>query len=131
MKNSSNKLLLKLLAIVASSTALLMTSFEIVKQYIHSDISIWESHVLTIVFTTVVAIGVTYWVLKKHHSLLRILSGFIPICAYCKKIRDEKGNWITFESYIGERSEATFTHSICPECSDKAIEEVRKMKSRM
>lgn len=131
MKNSSTKLLVKLLAIVALSTAFLMSSFEIVKQYLHSDISIWESHALTIIFTTVVAIGITYWALKKHHSLLRILSGFIPICAYCKKIRDEKGNWITFESYIGERSEAKFTHSICTECSDKVLEEARKIKSRM
>jgi len=48
---------------------------------------------------------------------VKTLSGLLPICAYCKKIRDDKGKWNQFELYIRERSTANFTHSICPECA--------------
>jgi len=43
----------------------------------------------------------------------------IPICANCKKIRDDKGYWEQIETYIQERTSATFTHGICPECARK------------
>jgi len=48
---------------------------------------------------------------------LKVLSGFLPICANCKKIRDENGDWNQLETYIREHSEAEFSHGICPECS--------------
>lgn len=44
------------------------------------------------------------------------LSGLLPICAHCKKIRDDDGEWTQIEQYIHERSEADFTHGICPDC---------------
>lgn len=47
---------------------------------------------------------------------VRTLSGFLPICASCKKIRDDKGYWNQIESYIQNHSEAEFSHSICPDC---------------
>ena len=47
------------------------------------------------------------------------LSGFLPICSFCKKIRDDKGYWQQIERYITERSEAEFSHSMCPECMDE------------
>jgi two-component system, response regulator PdtaR len=47
---------------------------------------------------------------------VKLLSGLLPICANCKKIRDDNGYWATVERYISEHSQATFTHSICPEC---------------
>ncbi len=50
---------------------------------------------------------------------IRTLSGFIPICASCKKIRDDKGFWSQVEEYIQERSDAQFSHSICPDCVEK------------
>ncbi|MCP3874819.1 MAG: hypothetical protein GY699_16910 [Desulfobacteraceae bacterium] len=43
----------------------------------------------------------------------------VPICSSCKKIRDDKGYWNNLELFIQEHSEASFTHSICPDCSDK------------
>ncbi len=49
-------------------------------------------------------------------SDVRKLSGLLPICASCKKIRDDNGYWNQLESYIKEHSEAEFSHSICPEC---------------
>lgn len=50
---------------------------------------------------------------------IRTLSGLIPICASCKKIRDDEGFWKQVEIYIAERSDVTFSHGICPECRDK------------
>jgi PAS domain S-box-containing protein len=50
---------------------------------------------------------------------LNILRGIIPICAECKKVRDDTGYWQQVETYVRERSEAEFSHSICPECLEK------------
>ena len=47
------------------------------------------------------------------------LSGLLPICSSCKKIRDDKGYWQQIESYIREHSEAQFSHGICPDCLKK------------
>jgi DNA-binding response OmpR family regulator len=47
---------------------------------------------------------------------VKLLSGLLPICASCKKIRDDKGYWNQVESYVQEHSEATFTHGLCPDC---------------
>lgn len=52
------------------------------------------------------------------------LSGLLPICASCKKIRDEKGQWQQIETYIQNHSEADFSHGICPECSCKLYPEL-------
>ncbi|MDE3244659.1 MAG: transporter substrate-binding domain-containing protein [Acidobacteriota bacterium] len=51
------------------------------------------------------------------------LSGLLPICAKCKKIRDSRGGWQPLESYISAKSEATFSHGICPECSQELYPE--------
>jgi two-component system, sensor histidine kinase and response regulator len=50
---------------------------------------------------------------------IQTLSGLIPICAGCKKIRDDRGFWEQVESYLAKHSDAKFTHGICPECSRK------------
>jgi len=47
------------------------------------------------------------------------LSGLLPICAWCKRIRDDEGNWQQIETYITVHSEADFTHGICPDCARK------------
>ena len=57
--------------------------------------------------------------LHKTLEEVETLSGFLPICASCKKIRDDKGYWKKIEAYIQEHSEAEFSHSICPECTKK------------
>jgi hypothetical protein len=50
---------------------------------------------------------------------VRTLSGLLPICAACKKIRDDTGYWNQIESYISRHSKAEFSHSLCPECARK------------
>ncbi len=57
--------------------------------------------------------------LKKALTNVKQLSGLLPICSSCKKIRDDKGYWNQIEAYIQEHSEAEFSHSICQECAEK------------
>ncbi len=57
--------------------------------------------------------------LLSARSELKILSGLLPICSSCKRIRDEEGSWLGIESYIDEHSEAEFSHGICPDCARK------------
>jgi hypothetical protein len=54
---------------------------------------------------------------------IKTLSGFIPICAWCKKIRTDAEYWQSVEQYISEHSNALFTHGICPECEKKLMDE--------
>jgi PAS domain-containing protein len=65
---------------------------------------------------------------------VKTLQGLIPICASCKKIRDDKGFWNQVEGYISQHTDAKFTHGICPDCAkklygdvyDKMIEDQKK-----
>ena len=57
--------------------------------------------------------------LKHAISEVRTLSGLLPICSSCKKIRDDRGYWTQIESYIRKHSGAEFSHGICPECAKK------------
>jgi PAS domain S-box-containing protein len=57
--------------------------------------------------------------LKSALSKVKLLSGFLPICASCKKIRDDGGYWNQIESYLRDHSEAEFSHGICPDCARK------------
>jgi ligand-binding sensor domain-containing protein len=52
---------------------------------------------------------------------LKVLSGLLPICAWCKKIRDDRGYWSKIEQYLSARTEAQFTHGICPDCTEKML----------
>jgi hypothetical protein len=63
-------------------------------------------------------------------SQVRQLSGMLPICASCKKIRDDRGYWNQIEKYISEHTEALFTHGLCPDCAKKALEEVDQWKKK-
>ncbi len=57
--------------------------------------------------------------LSKAIEEIKVLSGLLPICASCKKIRDDKGYWNQIEAYIQEHTGATFSHSICQDCAKK------------
>lgn len=56
---------------------------------------------------------------------IKTLKGILPICMHCKKIRDDEGYWNQIESYIHARSEAEFSHSICPGCMEEHYPEVQ------
>lgn len=69
-------------------------------------------------------IYLTYRIIKK----LKYLEGFLPVCSFCKKIRIED-EWVQMEKYITEHSEAVFSHSLCPECTEEHYGDIlRKAK---
>lgn len=71
--------------------------------------------------------------LKKALDNVKTLSGLLPICSKCKKIRDDKGYWNNLESYIQAHSDASFSHGMCLECSDELYGKedwYRKMKNK-
>ncbi|HNX30499.1 MAG TPA: response regulator [Holophaga sp.] len=67
--------------------------------------------------------------LRLYEELDR-LRGLIPICAYCKKIRQEQGLWEQMEAYITEHSHALFTHTICPECAKREFGSISRSGPR-
>ncbi|EKD27071.1 MAG: Response regulator receiver protein [uncultured bacterium] len=59
------------------------------------------------------------------------LQGLLPICSYCKKIRDQKNYWHQVESYIASHSEANFSHGFCPDCYDKHVKpQLEKLRNK-
>jgi CHASE3 domain sensor protein len=58
--------------------------------------------------------------LQRALAKVKTLSGFIPICAWCKNVRSDKGYWESVEQYVHNRTDATFSHGICPSCAEKA-----------
>jgi CheY-like chemotaxis protein len=64
--------------------------------------------------------------LEKAFEQIHVLSGIIPICASCKKIRDDAGYWQQVDMYISKHSEAKFTHGFCPECEKKLYAELNE-----
>ena len=64
--------------------------------------------------------------LQKALSEVKALSGLLPVCGSCKKIRDDSGYWNQLEDYIGEHARMSFTHGICPECAKAALLDVNR-----
>lgn len=62
--------------------------------------------------------------LREALSTVKQLSGLLPICANCKRIRDDQGEWSNLERYISARSNAEFSHGICPTCRDELYPEL-------
>lgn len=88
------------------------TSFEQRKGEVIIEVAI----LIIIMIVEIVLISMLY-------QRIRILEGFIPICANCKKIRHEE-NWDQIEKYISDHSLAKFSHSICPDCMKKLYPEL-------
>ncbi len=66
--------------------------------------------------------------LKNLYKRIRLLEGFIPICANCKKIKNTEDHWEQIEQYITKHSLAQFSHGICPDCARKLYPELYKDK---
>ncbi len=60
--------------------------------------------------------------LEEALSRVKTLQGLLPICSYCKKIRDDRNYWQQVEGYISDHSEAQFSHGICPECYTRFVQ---------
>jgi PleD family two-component response regulator len=68
--------------------------------------------------------------LEEALAEIKTLRGFIPICASCKKIRDDEGYWNQLEAYISERTDAVFSHGLCPECAEQARAEMKRLSKK-
>ena len=72
--------------------------------------------------------------LEKALSHIKTLQGFLPICSYCKKIRNDQDYWEQVEGYIAKHSEVVFSHGICPDCYEKyakpQLKQIKQRKSR-
>ena len=66
--------------------------------------------------------------LKDALAKIKTLSAMLPICSYCKKIRDDKGYWDQVDSYISKHTDTVFSHGMCPECAEKAMKEFEEFK---
>ncbi|MFI5355853.1 MAG: PleD family two-component system response regulator [Opitutales bacterium] len=65
----------------------------------------------------------------RYTTQVRVLEEMLPICSYCKKIRDDKNYWQQLEGYINERTGSEFSHSICPDCYQRVVvPELEKLK---
>jgi len=74
----------------------------------------------TIRGAVIVAMALWFARLSEHerelHRHVQTLEGLLPICSFCKSIRNESGEWMRLEAFISERSEAQFSHGFCPSC---------------
>jgi len=62
--------------------------------------------------------------LREAMSKVKLLRGLLPICASCKKIRDDRGQWVQIETFVRDRSDAEFSHSLCPDCGDEMSSDI-------
>jgi len=69
--------------------------------------------------------------LQRTLAEVKTLSGLIPICAWCKNVRNDQGYWQTVELYVHSHSDANFSHSICPNCQEKFKDEIAKAAGGM
>ena len=81
------------------------------------------------IFFIVVTIQILLFI--KLYKRIRVLEGFIPICAKCKKIRNAENQWEQMEKYITQHSLATFSHSICPDCTKQLYSDFYNSKMKM
>lgn len=80
------------------------------------------------IFIFILVMSLQILLLKRLYKRIRMLEGFISICANCKKIKTTKNQWQQIESYISEHSLAKFSHSLCPECAMKLYPDLYKKK---
>jgi K+-sensing histidine kinase KdpD len=106
----------------AAMLAAAVTAFRLVNYFTVEDT---PSNLTSLVMTTVrgcvvLLIGLWFARLADHERELsrrvKILEGLLPICSFCKSIRNERGNWERLETFISRRSEAEFSHGVCPSC---------------
>ncbi len=112
---------------------------DFIGQFLQPNIhEMWMRSSAALILFVLVAFGqymlatqkVTITKLEETLAEVNTLSGLLPICAWCKKLRDDKGYWKSVEEYISAHTGAEFTHGMCPECFEKiAAEGISKENS--
>ncbi len=82
-------------------------------------------HVLLINFeVVVVTVGMAFMLVERLQGRVTALESILPICAYCKKVRDDDNNWTQIECYLSERDSTQFSHGVCPDCEEHLKEDL-------
>lgn len=108
---------------VVNAVSVVVARFWVAVTFENQFIPFWAA-VLNDTIRLVIFLGVVFLLSKiarqKHELEHRVeeLEGILPICSFCKKIRNDEGEWEQFESYVTERSAAQFTHSVCTRCEE-------------
>lgn len=89
--------------------------------FIDQTLYLWS-----VFFYVLAMVCIVLMVSEKMQAEIKTLSGILPICAQCKKVRDDKGYWQQVERYISAHSEAEFSHGLCPDCLAASLEEIRQ-----
>ncbi len=96
----------------------------------------WWSYAIAIAALGAGVTGVVRWRVRQHIRAerelqervtaamadIKTLRGLLPICAWCKKVRDDGGYWNQLEEYVSEHTQAEFSHGICPECRERYLQ---------
>ena len=99
------------------------------------EAALFEATVSAVV-RSVTLLAVSWWIASVGASQralaheVELLEGLLPICSYCKKIRDDEGEWQMLEKYIQERSSATFTHGVCETCLKEELASAPLLRRR-
>lgn len=117
---------------VAGWSLMAWGAYTLVFAFVRVEALVNLAYGLLVGFQVLAAFGLTSMVMDKERRRAEAseeramkLEGLLPTCSYCKKIRDDKGQWHSIESYIEERSEAEFSHGICPDCMARHYPELK------
>ena len=127
LKQTNWKLLLQIGGLIASIILFLIWHNKVLKSKVRQktkELKEFNTNLEAIVIERTKELSEVNEQLKNSLQEVKKLSGFLPICASCKKIRDDKGYWNQIEEYITTHSEAQFSHSICHECAKKIYPEL-------
>ncbi len=81
-----------------------------------------ENHTFLLLIVTILSFA--HRAIAKLREEIRTLSGLLPICMYCKNIRDDQGYWNKLESFLSSQADVDFSHGICPNCYERALRDV-------
>ena len=87
----------------------------------------YHTLVINLVVCGLITIGVLFLLrlsIRSYQKRIETLRGIVPICSYCKQIRDDKGYWNQVEAYVEEHTDAQFSHSVCSSCMEKHFPEL-------
>ncbi len=104
------------------------TEIDVVEAFETLEFTRWVTIAMTVIGTSLmVSVAVLFTISQQRaienavaleQALTKVLGGYLSICANCKKIKDDDGKWLPVEKYVGERTDAAFSHGICPECGE-------------
>ena len=118
--------------VIGIAIIVLMSNLDaLVDAVIHPDLPYFDKEHLVVGAVTAMVMTVLFGILSIYVANLRralkeikTLEGLLPICSACHKIRSTDDQWHILEKYITERTEATFTHGLCPDCAKKLYPEM-------